>query len=154
MPMFPTFKRKVAAVIATTTLLSGLAAVPAMAEDAWSSSLTNVGKGFSSRWWVDKRTDSDSTRVRLSSCQGGTISNYLVKKVRLHLWRDNGLFPDHNHGAVTSNCDNLYASWGRMSAIGSYKWTVGNMYVDYLGSSDYAWIPGGRVTVPSVRTEY
>ena len=24
----------------------------------------------------------------------------------------------------------------------------------YLGSSDYAWIPGGRVTVPRVSTGY
>jgi len=146
--------RKATAVLAASALLWGLAAVPALAEDAWASSLTNVGKGFSSRWWTDTHSDSSSTRVRLSSCLGGSGANYLVLKVRLHLWRDNGLFPDHNHGYVTSNCNDTLASWGEMTERGSYKWTVGNMYVDYLGSSDYAWIPGGRVTVPRVSTGY
>jgi len=146
--------RKATAVLAASALLWGLAAVPALAEDAWTSSLTNVGKGFSSRWWTDTHSDGSSTRVRLSSCLGGSGSNYLVRKVRLHLWRDNGLFPDHNHGYVTSSCNDTLASWGEMTERGSYKWTVGNMYVDYLGSSDYAWIPGGRVTVPRVSTGY
>jgi|GEM_PF-1049241 len=146
--------RKATAALTASVLLWGLAAVPAMAEDAWVSSLTNAGKGFSSRWWTDTRSDTSSTRVRFSSCEGGSNSNYLVKKVRLTLWRDNGIFPDFNHGDVTSLCDNELASWGRMEYKGSYQWTVGNMYVDYLGAGDYAWIPGGRVTVPRVSTGY
>ena len=146
--------RKATAALAASALLWGLAAVPAIAEDAWVSSLTNAGKGFSSRWWTDRHSDSSATRIRLRSCEGGTDSNYLVEKVRFQLWRDNGLFPDHDHGFTTSNCDDQLAYWGQMREPGSYKWTVGNMYVDYLGSSDHAWIPGGRVTVPSLSTGY
>lgn len=147
-------RSKVATIIGASLLLWGLAAAPAFAEGSWNSSLSNAGPGFSSRWWSDNNYDANSTRVLFGSCQGGTNANYLVNRVNLNLWRDNGVFPDHNHGVTTSTCNGTWASWGRMTSVGSYKWTVEDMYVNYYGAGDFAWISNGRVTVPSLTTQY
>lgn len=148
-------RRKVAALLASTALLWGLASAPAVA-GSFDSSLTGVATGFSSRWWSENGTGTASTRVRFSYCSNASDIDWraVFDKARVHLWRDNGVFPDHNHGRAVSNCDNTWASWGRMSSAGSYKWTVGQVWRTYGGVDDHAWVNANKLTVPKLRTEW
>ncbi|KZE91939.1 hypothetical protein AVP41_01489 [Microbacterium sp. TNHR37B] len=147
-------RRRVAALLASTALLWGLASTPAVAA-GFTSEMSRVATGFSSRWWSENGTESAATRVRYSDCLNVSEIDWraVFGKVRVHLWRDNGIFPDHNHGRVTSNCNNTWASWGRMTSAGSYKWTVGQVWSTDNGI-DYVWKNAHRLTVPALRTEW
>ena len=143
-------RQKVAASLVTTLALGAMAAMPAFAEGSWGSSVTNGTAGvFSSRWWTDNQVDGATTRVNFSGC---TVTGLTVAGQRVGLYRDNGIFPDHYHGQVTSNCNGTYASWGSGFPAGSFRWQFAEVGV-YSGGS-VAWTTGYQVSVPSLTTQY
>jgi hypothetical protein len=148
-------RRKVAALLASTALLWGLATTPSFA-GSFTSKLSGVSTGFSSRWWSEDGTGSAATRVRFDQCINVSEIDWraVFEKARVHLWRDNGILPDHKHGRAQSDCKNGWASWGRMTEAGSYKWTVGQVWRTYGGKNDHAWRDAHRLSVPKLRTEW
>lgn len=142
-------RQKVALLLAATAAMGALAGAPAYAEGSWTSSVSNGTAGvFSSRWWTDNQIDSASTRVKFSDC---TTAVY-VNAQRVKLYRDNGLFPDHYHGQVQSNCNGTYASWGAGFPAGSFRWQLGEVGV--ASGTGTAWTTGYPVTIPSLTTQY
>lgn len=153
--MHMSFREKVGALVACTTLLALGAAAPAIAEGSWSSSISGgsavSGGGFSSRWWTDNHRDSAATSLAMSTCRV-TTTGIVFHSVQQILFRDNGIFPDHNHGTGVNACNGSAVSWGVQAAAGSYRWALGEMRV-YTGSST-PWTSGYRVNVSSVTTRY
>lgn len=149
------FRKKLALVAVATAALTVGATAPALAEGAFTSSVSGgtaaSGGGFSSRWWTDNNRDSAATRTQFSSCYVRQLA-YPAHSIQQILFRDNGIFPDHNHGARINGCNNTWASWSRMTAAGSYRWALGEVRV-YSGSS-LAWASGYQVGIPSLRQEY
>ncbi len=105
-----------------STVIAGmlLGASPALAEGSWSSYLSNVGVGFSSRTWTDYALDQVATTVKLSGCSmnsGGTFSS-----TRINLYREYGVLPDQSVGAITNTCNT--SNFGQGLAADMYHFTI------------------------------
>ena len=97
-----------------------LAATPAMAEGSWSSYLSSVGVGFSSRTWYDGALDQVATTVKLSGCSmtsGGTFAS-----ATLNLYREYGVFPDISMGSINNTCNT--SNWGQALGGDYYHFTI------------------------------
>jgi hypothetical protein len=97
-----------------------LASSPAMAEGTWSSYLSSVGTGFSSRTWSDNALDQVATTVKLSGCSmntGGTFSS-----ATLNLYREYGILPDISMGSISNACNT--SNWGQALGADTYHFTI------------------------------
>lgn len=150
-----TLRQKVAATVLATAALGAIAAGPAFAEGSFTSSVTgglaDPGVGFNSRWWTDSQKDATNTTTAFSKCVN-TSSRTNAPGVLVTLYRDNGLFPDHNHGRITNACNNTQASWGHGLPKGSFRWRIDYVKV-YSGNTTVA-VSGYRVDIPSLTTRY
>lgn len=105
-----------------SALISGmlLGASPALAEGSWSSYLSKVGVGFSSRTWTDNALDQVATTVKLSGCSmnsGGTFSS-----ARINLYREYGFLPDQSVGIITNTCNT--SNFGQGLSADMYHFTI------------------------------
>ena len=93
---------------------------PAMAEGSWTSYLSSVGVGFSSRTWSDNALDQVATTIKLSGCSmntGGTFSS-----TNLNLYREYGILPDISMGSISNGCST--SSWGQALGADMYHFTI------------------------------
>lgn len=106
--------RRVMTGVGVGVVAATLGALPAMAEGSWTSSLSGVRAGFSSRSWQDSHLDSASTVATLSGCTGSGLT--------LNLYDEYGALPDQSVGRITHNCGAF--DWGIMTRSDQYHWTV------------------------------
>lgn len=143
-----TLRQKLAATVVATLALSTAAVAPALAEGSWSSNVSGgLAGGFSSRWWTDNQSDSEATRASFSSCYVSELG-VNASSIRTTLYRDEGIFPDVNHGTVSNPCNGVAASWGNGFPAGSFRWELGS--VSFPGGTT----TGYHVDIPSLTTWY
>lgn len=104
-------KHKALLTVATGALILA-AATSAIAEGTWSSYLSGVGVGFSSRTWIDYGLDQVPTSVKLSGCSMNTSGTF--SSTHLNLFREYGIFPDISQGSIANTCNTV--SWGSVGA--------------------------------------
>jgi len=129
--------------VALTLLVSSVA----LAEGNWTSFLSNVNRGFDSRWWHDADSDSVSTQVRFDTCRDD-VANGSSDWAAISLWRGAGLFPPYLVGnSKTLHCwvtDTI--GWGSQDGGADFLWNVD----DYSGGTG----PGNRLDVNFLKTSY
>lgn len=122
-----------------TLLLSGVV----LAEGSWTSYLTNVPRGFDSRWWHDNHNDAQATKVRFDTCRD-SVANGANDWAEISLWRGAGIFPPYLVG--TSKRLNCWVTdtkgWGQQPGPPEdFLWNVD----DFSGGGganrlDVAWL--------------
>lgn len=142
------WKQKLLIVVVATLAIVGVGASPAFAEGSWSSSVSRGSVGsFSSRWWNDNQRDANVSGVSFKKC---SLTNGLgVSKMNVTLYRDNGIFPDHNHGTVANSCNGTYSNWKSGLPAGSFKWKLASVKL-----SSGPTTTGYYVNIPSLTTKY
>ena len=93
---------------------------PAFAEGSWSSYLSKVGVGFSSRSWVDNANDLVATTVKLSGCTLNTSGTF--SSATINLYREFGIFADYSVGSIVNKCNTT--NWGQALPGDSYHFTI------------------------------
>lgn len=83
--------------VAVTVAALGALLAPgtAFAEGSWSSYLSGVRSGFTSRTWVDNNNDTVSTRTTLSGCSRSDGANFWLE---VELRKQRTLLPDVSYG--------------------------------------------------------
>jgi|GEM_PF-1921811 len=119
-----------------------LGSTPAFAEGSWSSYLSKVGVGFSSRSWVDNASDQVATTVKLSGCSLNTTGTF--SSATINLYREYGIFADLSVGSIVNYCNTT--NWGQALQGDSYHFTIERIN----GSSSTA----PRMSATSVVTTY
>jgi hypothetical protein len=118
----------------TAAAAAAVAAVMAMpmafAEGSFSSYMTAVYPGFSSRTWTDHNSDSQSTNIELATCfwnpQHMGLKNLTLQLTKQEPW----YLPQQNRGRRNYVCPTgSTQAWGRQPS-GSYHFTL----VDVNGS--------------------
>lgn len=125
--------RKLAVVMLFGSLVLGFAGI-ASAEGSFSSAMSRVLTGYSSRTWVDKDLDATSTRIGLAVCRNAYSNAGVTPTLQLSQVRS--LLPDINKGSKTYNCGSrggyVNQYWGDVPA-GTYRFTL----VAVNGSAGY-----------------
>ncbi|MCA5923924.1 hypothetical protein [Curtobacterium oceanosedimentum] len=139
------FSRRVAAVVSGGVVLASVfAAAPAFAEGSWTSKLTGVAIGKSSRSWQDSHTDRVRTATTFAGCRiSGKDSGFRSATVRLY--DERGWLPDKSMGSKVNKCGR--SDWGVMTRPDRYHWTISE-----LNGSSYD--PVLRLSVTTVRQAY
>jgi len=146
-----TSRQKMALSVLVTFILTA-ASTPAVAEGSWSSSVSGgLAGGFSSRWWDDRQLDSNPTRASFASCRIRELGQNATR-IQTTLYRDNGIFPDHNHGTINNPCNGSSASWGNGLPAGSFRWELGP--VSFTSGGGTVSTTGYHVDIPSLSTWY
>lgn len=98
--------------LAFATLVAGIPGT-AGAEGSWSSSLSGVRSGYTSRQWTDRNSDGASTTAQLSGCSRSDGANFFLD---VELRRRRSFAPDVSYGRKNVNSctfTNPTVSWGR-----------------------------------------
>lgn len=110
-------------------LIAVLGVTTALAEGFFSSYMSNVYPGFSSRTWDDDNTDSTSTWVYFEDCRYGGLTSV---NTDIRIRKENSWWPDETVGESNLNC---YASdiayFGDMNAADYHfdiKYVMGTQY--------------------------
>jgi hypothetical protein len=133
-------KKSTILAIGLSSIVLSAIAIPAYAEGSWSSNLSNVEAGFSSRSWQDSALDNVATAATFSSC---SATGPGFTDATLNLYDEFGAFPDQSVGSITNYCDT--SNWGAMTRSDRYHWTI-----DGVNGGDY----GFKLTVGSVYQQY
>ncbi|MBD8729337.1 hypothetical protein [Frigoribacterium sp. CFBP 13707] len=115
------FKKKLGAVALLSAIMTGVAVSPALAaEGSFSSSVTQVRAGFTSREWSDRNATADATIVTLGACKtnsgGGTPSANNLSSVEVALIKNGSII-----GSKKQACGSY--SFARPGA-GTYKFAI------------------------------
>jgi hypothetical protein len=97
-----------------------LGSTPAFAEGTWTSYLSKVGVGFSSRSWIDNALDNNPTTIKLAGCSLETAG--VFKSATINLYREFGIFPDQSKGSIVNKC--TITDWGQALEGDSYHFTI------------------------------
>lgn len=114
--------KQIQKVVISAAIASGilLASSPALAEYSWSSYLSAVGVGFSSRTWSDNALDQVATTVKLSGCSMNTGGSF--SSTTLNLYREYGVLPDVSMGTISNTCNT--SNWGQSLGADTYHFTI------------------------------
>lgn len=134
-------KQKIAAAIAVVAA-AVVASTPAMAEGTWTSYLSGVGVGYSSRTWNDSALDQVATTVKLSGCSMNTGGSF--SSTTLNLYREYGILPDMSMGSIANACNT--SNWGQALGGDYYHFTIERIN----GSTN----PSPRFSATSVVTNF
>lgn len=114
-------KRNLVAAAGLSIALVGGSATAAMAEGAFTSSISGWLTGSSSRTWTDNNSDAAATSVNLQGCKFRTYGG--VDTVTVKLVKKSGLLR-FNKGERTISCKKSgTGNWGRQDK-GNYYFTV------------------------------
>ncbi|MEE1751205.1 hypothetical protein [Streptomyces sp. SP18CS02] len=127
--------RRATAIAVGATVLLGLGALPAHAENYRDTNFSGWTRGTESSRWHDNDRDNTTTALTFADCYTDAGFSYATLKV----WRDVPLSPDVDRGTRTNYCGT--SLWG--------KEAQGDYYFELDG-----FLSGSVMTVKSIRIKW